>query len=103
MIQYMERSYEMFKADGTLIRELLEEREKEFFHAMELNETRQEGEEKGKRYGMVNLLNTLIKMKYGEDAEKWLSQCNEQEFIQILALVNDNVPYNSLVEQYMMD
>ena len=42
-------------------------------------------------------------MKYGEDAEKWLNKCNEQEFIQILALVNDNVPYNSLVEQYMMD
>ena len=103
MVQYMERSYEMFKADGALIRELLEEREKEFFHAMELNETRQEGEEKGKRYGMVNLLNTLIKMKYGEDAEKWLSQCNEQEFIQILALVNDNVPYESLIKLYMKD
>ena len=43
MIGHMEISYEMFKSDGALIRELLEEREKEFFHAMELNETRQEG------------------------------------------------------------
>ena len=99
----MEISYEMFKTDVTLIRELLEEREKEFFHAMELNETRQEGEEKGKRHGMVNLLNTLIKMKYHEDAEKWLNKCNEQEFIQILALVNDNIPYERLAKQYMKD
>ena len=89
----MEISYE----DGALIRELLEEREKEFFHAMELNET----EEIGKRKGMVNLLNTLIKMKYHEDAEKWLSQCNESELIQILAMVNDNVPYENLIKQYM--
>ena len=93
MIRYMEISYE----DGALIRELLEEREKEFFHAMELNET----EEIGKRKGMVNLLNTLIKMKYHEDAEKWLSQCNESELIQILAMVNDNVPYENLIKQYM--
>ncbi len=89
----MEISYE----DGALIRELLEEREKEFFHAMELNET----EEIGKRKSMVNLLNTLIKMKYHEDAEKWLSQCNESELIQILAMVNDNVPYENLIKQYM--
>lgn len=93
MIRYMEISYE----DGALIRELLEEREKEFFHAMELNET----EEIGKRKSMVNLLNTLIKMKYHEDAEKWLSQCNESELIQILAMVNDNVPYENLIKQYM--
>ena len=95
----MEISYEMFKTDVTLIRELLEEREKEFFHAMELNET----EQNGKRKGMVNLLNTLIKMKYHEDAEKWLNNCNEQEFIQILALVNDNIPYERLAKQYMKD
>ena len=95
----MEISYEMFKTDVTLIRELLEEREKEFFHAMELNET----EQNGKRKGMVNLLNTLIKMKYPEDAEKWLNKCNEQEFIQILALVNDNIPYERLAKQYMKD
>ena len=99
MIGHMEISYEMFKADGTLIRELLEEREKEFFHTMELNET----EENSKRKGMVNLLNTLIKMKYHEDAEKWLNKCNEQEFIQILALVNDNIPYERLAKQYMKD
>jgi hypothetical protein len=97
MIGHMEISYEMFKTDVTLIRELLEERGKEFFHAMELNET----EEIGKRKGMVNLLNTLIKMKYHEDAEKWLSQCNESELIQILAMVNDNVPYENLIKQYM--
>ncbi len=95
----MEISYEMFKTDVTLIRELLEEREKEFFHAMELNET----EQNGKRKGMVNLLNTLIKMKYHEDAEKWLNKSNEQEFIQILALVNDNIPYERLAKQYMKD
>ena len=39
-------------------------------------------------------------MKYHEDAEKWLGQCNEQEFIQILTLVNDNVPYERLVKQF---
>ena len=47
----MERSYEMFKADGALIRELLEEREKEFFHAMELNESREEGKIEGIKEG----------------------------------------------------
>ncbi len=103
MIQYMERSYEMFKADGALIRELLEEREKEFFHAMELNETRQEGEEIGKRYGMVNLLSRMIMKKYHKDATDYLKQCNEDELERISDLINDNVPYEKLVEQYIKE
>ena len=99
----MERSYEMFKADGALIRELLEEREKEFFHAMELNETRQEGEEIGKRYGMVNLLSRMIMKKYHKDATDYLKQCNEDELERISDLINDNVPYEKLVEQYIKE
>ena len=95
----MERSYEMFKSDGALIRELLEEREKEFFHAMELNETRQEG----MKEGMIKMLSHLIMKKYHKDATDYLKQCNEDELERISDLMNDNVPYESLVKQYMVD
>ena len=99
MIGHMEISYEMFKTDVTLIRELLEEREKEFFRAMEINET----EENGKRKGIVNLLSRMIMKKYHKDATDYLKQCNEDELERISDLMNDNVPYESLVKQYMMD
>ncbi|WP_232780288.1 hypothetical protein [Candidatus Stoquefichus sp. SB1] len=99
MIQYMERSYEMFKADGALIRELLEEREKEFFHAMELNETRQEG----KKEGIIQTINNLIMIKYNKDANKWLSQCQENRLMKILSLISSNASYESLVEQFKQD
>ena len=97
MIGHIEISYEMFKTDVTLIRELLEEREKEFFRAMEINET----EENGKRKGMVNLLSRMIMKKYHKDATDYLKQCNEDELERISDLMNDNVSYESLIKQYM--
>ena len=99
MIGHIEISYEMFKTDVTLIRELLEEREKEFFRAMEINET----EENGKRKGMVNLLSRMIMKKYHKDATDYLKQCNEDELERISDLMNDNVPYESLIKLYMKD
>ena len=99
MIGHMEISYEMFKTDVTLIRELLEEREKEFFRAMEINET----EENGKRKGIVNLLSRMIMKKYHKDATDYLKQCNEDELERISDLMNDNVPYEKLVEQYIKE
>ena len=97
MIGHIEISYEMFKTDVTLIRELLEEREKEFFHAMELNEIK----ENGKRKGMVNLLSRMIMKKYHKDVADYLKQCNEDELERISDLMNDNVSYESLIKQYM--
>ncbi|WP_050635437.1 hypothetical protein [Candidatus Stoquefichus sp. SB1] len=93
----MERSYEMFKTDVTLIRELLEEREKEFFRAMEINET----EENGKRKGIVNLLSRMIMKKYHKDVADYLKQCNEDELERISDLMNENASYESLIKQCM--
>ncbi|WP_255351744.1 hypothetical protein [Candidatus Stoquefichus sp. SB1] len=41
--------------------------------------------------------------KYHKDATDYLKQCNEDELERISDLMNDNVPYESLVKQYMVD
>ncbi len=53
--------------------------------------------------GMIKMLSHLIMKKYHKDATDYLKQCNEDELERISDLMNDNVPYESLVKQYMVD
>lgn len=112
MIVYMEKSYQNFNADIPLMKKLLEEKEKEFFHRMELVESKKSGEKEGfiigkdegieewRKSSLADLLVDRIKRKYHKDISIRLEHCQEKDLYEFNILIDDRITYDELMKRF---